>query len=89
MLTPAIMEVRWHPTSHLLALPDELAIEIVGHLTMTSERPKDDLHSLWTTCLSMCRIYGNPVTSRCMALDHCRRGLRWDDVGNYMPSFLA
>ena len=64
-------------------LPDELAIEIAGHLAMTSEQPVDDLYSLWVICLSMHRICGNPTIGRRMALDQCRHGLGWDDVGNY------
>ena len=58
---PAIMVVMRHPTSLLLALPDELAIEIIGHLAMTLDRPMDDVHSLWATCLSMRQIYGDPT----------------------------
>jgi hypothetical protein len=71
----AIMVVRWHPTSLLLVLPDELAIEITDHLTATSERPMDDLHSLWATCSSMHCICGNPAVDRRVALDKCRREL--------------
>ena len=71
----AIMAVRQHPTSLLLALPDELAIEITGHLAATSERPMDDLHSLRVTYSSMHRICGNPAISQRVALDQCRRGL--------------
>ena len=40
----------------LIVLPTEVQIEIAGHLTVTSERPIDDLHSLWTICSSMHRI---------------------------------
>jgi hypothetical protein len=54
--------------SLLLALPTDLAIEIAGHLAATSERPMDDLRSLWVTCSSMHRIYGDPSVSRCLAL---------------------
>ena len=43
----------------------------------------DDLRSLRATCSSMRRIYGNPTIGQHVALDQCRRGLGWDDVGNY------
>ena len=71
-----IMEVRRHLTSLLLALLDELAIELAGHLAANSEQP-------WVTCSSMRRICGNPAIGKGMALDQCRHGLGWDDVGNY------
>ena len=63
------MVARQHPMSLLLALPDELAIEITGHLAATIERPMDDLCSLWVTYSSMRGIYGNPAIGRCVALD--------------------
>jgi hypothetical protein len=77
------MVARWHPTSLLLALPGELAIEIASHLTVTLERPMDNLCSLWVTCSSMHRICGNLAIGRRVALDQCRRGLGWDDVSDY------
>jgi hypothetical protein len=40
------MAVRQHPMSLLLVLPNEMAIEIIGHLTATSEWPVDGLRSL-------------------------------------------
>ena len=46
---PTIMVVRLHPMSMLLALHDEQAINIAGHLAVTSERHMDDLCSLWVT----------------------------------------
>ena len=58
--------------SLLLVLPNELAIEITGHLAVTSEHPMDDLRSLRSTCSSMRRIYGDPAISRRVALDQCR-----------------
>jgi hypothetical protein len=69
-LMPAIMAVRRHPTSLLLALPKELAIEIIGHLAVTSEQSMDDLRSLWVTCSSMYHIYGNLTIGRRVALHH-------------------
>ena len=77
------MAVRRHPTSRLLALHDKLAIKIASHLAMTSAWPMDDLRSLWATCSSMHRICGNLAVGWCVALDQCRHGLGWDDVGNY------
>ena len=77
------MAARRHPTSLLLALPDELAIEITGHLATTSEHPMDDLYSLRVTCSSMRHISFNPAIGRHVALDQCRHGLGWDDVGGY------
>ena len=65
----AIMAAWRHPTSHLLALPDELAIEIAGHFAVTSERPMDDIRSLRVACSSMRHICGNPTIGRRMALD--------------------
>ena len=43
----------------------------------------DDLHRLRATYSSMSRICCNPTVGRRVALDQCRRGLGWDDVGNY------
>ena len=61
----------------------EVQIVIAIHLAVTSERPMDDLYSLRATCLSMCHICGNPTVGQHVALDQCRRGLGWDNVGNY------
>ena len=72
---PIILAVRRHPTLLLLALPDELAIEIASHLAATSEWPMDDLHSLRVTCSSMRCICDNPTIGRRVALDQCRRKL--------------
>ena len=77
------MVARWHPTSLLLALPNELAIEIAGHLTTTMEWPMDDLRSLWVTFSSMRRICSNPAVGWHVALHQCRRRLGWDDLSNY------
>jgi hypothetical protein len=82
------MAVRRHPTSLLLALPKELAIEIFGHLATTSERSMDDLRNLRVTCSSMCHICNNLIVGQHVALHHCRHGLGWDDLGNYY-AFLA
>ena len=68
MSTPAIMMARQHPTLLLLALPNKLAIEIIGHLATTSKQPMDDLRSLWVTCSSMRRICGNPTIGQRVAM---------------------
>ena len=60
----------------LTAVPTEVQIEIVGHLTVTSEWPMDDLRSLRATCSSMRRIYSDPTVSRRVAVDQCRHGAR-------------
>ena len=83
------MVARRHPTSCLLALPDELAIEIDVHLAMTSEQPMVDLCSLQETYSSMRHICGNPTVGRRVALDQCRRRMGWDDVGNYYALFSS
>jgi hypothetical protein len=62
------MAARRHPTSLLLALPNELAIEIAHHLAATMEQPMDDLRSLWVTCSSMRRIYSNPIVHQRVTL---------------------
>ena len=67
----------------LTTLPTEVQIVIVGDLATTSEQPMDNLHSLWVTCLSMCRIYGDPAIGRRLALDWFRRGRTWDDPIDY------
>jgi len=67
----------------LMALPTKVQIVIARHLAVTLEWPMDDLRSLWVTCSSMCHIYGNPAIGRHVALDQCRHGLGWDNVGNY------
>ena len=55
----------------LTVLPTEVQIMIVGHLAVTSERPMDDLHSLWVTCSSMRRINGDPTVDQRQALVSC------------------
>ena len=67
----------------LMALPTDLAIEIIGHLATTSKQPMDDLRSLWVTCSSMRRICGNPTIGQRVAMHQCKRRLGWDDLGNY------
>ena len=66
------------------ALPVEVQIEIAGHLAAISERPMDNLHSLWATCSSMCSICGDPIIGRRVAVDRCRHGVRSsNDLVNY------
>jgi hypothetical protein len=36
----------------------------------------DDVHSLWATCSSMHRIYGDPAVGRCVAMDWCKHRAR-------------
>ena len=68
----------------LTTLPTDVQIEIAGHLAATSERPMEDLHSLWATCSSMCDIYGDPAVGHCVAVGRCRRGARSsNDLVNY------
>ena len=55
------MAAKLHPTSLLLALSTNLAIEITGHLATTLEQPMDDYHSLRMTYSFMRRICGDPV----------------------------
>jgi len=57
----ANMVMRRHPMSCLLALADELAIEIAGHLAATSERLMDDIRSPWATCSSMAASVATPL----------------------------
>jgi hypothetical protein len=66
----------------LMVLPNEVQINIAGHLAATSERPMDDLRSLWVTCLSMHRICDDPAIAWRMAVDQCRPSLSNDCV-NY------
>ena len=74
----------------LLALPTDLAIEIAGHLTTTSERPMDNFHSLLVTCSFMRHICSDPTISRRMAMDRCRRGARsWNDLDVYYALFAS
>jgi len=65
------------------ALPTNLANEITGHLSITLDRPMDDLHSLWATCSSMHRICGNPVVGRHLSLVRFKCGTTWDGPINY------
>ena len=64
-------------------LPDELAIEIAGHLAMTSEQPMDNLCTLRVTCTSMHYICGNLTIGQRLGLDRFRRGRTWDDPIDY------
>ena len=64
-------------------LPIDMQIEITGHLAVTSDRPMDDLHSLWATCLSMRHIYGHPAVGQHLALDRFRRGRMSANLVNY------
>ena len=73
--TPTIMS--------LTAVPTEVQIEIVGHLTVTSEWPMDDPSSLRVTCLSMHCICGDPAIGRRLALDRFKCGRMWDDPIDY------
>jgi hypothetical protein len=78
------MAARRHPTSLLLALPTDLAIEITDHLATTLERPMDDIHSLWATYSFMHRMCGDPAIGHHVAMDWCRCGVRsWNDLDNY------
>ena len=71
------------PTS-LTALPVEVQIEIASHLATTSERPMDDLRSLWVTSSSMRGICGDPAIGRRVVVDRCRRRVRLsNDRVNY------
>ena len=76
------MAAKRHPTS-LTAVPTNLAIEITDHLTVTSKWPMDDLHSLWATYLSICRICGNPAVDRRLSLVRFKCGTTWDDPIDY------
>jgi len=67
----------------LSVLPTDVQIEIAGHLAVTSDRPMDDLHSLWATCSSIYHICGNPTISRCLSLDWVRRGRMGANPVNY------
>ena len=68
----------------LTALPNEVQIEITGHLAVILEWPMDDLHSLWAMCSSMHRICGDPTIGRLMEVDRCRHGARSsNDLINY------
>src|SRR6185437_7996726 len=40
----------WRHTPSMQDLVTEVAIQIAGHLTATSDSPMDDLRSLWATC---------------------------------------
>ena len=66
-----------------MALPTDLAIEIIGHLTVTSEQPMDDLCSLQVTCSSMRCICGNPAIGRCFLLVRFRCQTTWEDLDDY------
>jgi hypothetical protein len=84
------MAVRQHPTSLLLALPTDMAIDITGYLTATLKRPMDDLRSLQVTCLFMRCICGNRAVGRRVAMDRCRRGARsWNNLNNYYALFSS
>ena len=67
----------------LRVLPIDVQIEIAGHLAMTSDRPMDDLRSLWVTCSSMRRICGDPAVGQHLALDRFRRGRMSANLVNY------
>ena len=76
------MAMKQHHTL-LMALPTGLAIEITGHLAVTSERPMDDLCSLRATCSSMRSICGNPIVGQRLSLVRFRCGMTWDDPIDY------
>jgi hypothetical protein len=82
MSSLVIMAMKRHPTS-LTTLPTDLAIEIIGHLVVTSEWRMDDLRSLWVTCSSMRRIYSNLAVSWRLSLVRFRCGTTWDDPVDY------
>ena len=66
-----------------MALPIEVQIVIMGHLTVTSERPMDNLHSLSVTCSSMRHFCGDPTVGRHLALYRFRHRRTWDDPVDY------
>ena len=62
----------------------EVQIEIAGHLAATSERPKDDFHSLQATCSSRRGICGDPTIGRRVVVDWHRHVARSsNDLVNY------
>jgi hypothetical protein len=75
---------RQHPTSLLLAIPTDLAIEITDHLAETLKWPMDGLRCLWATYSFMCRFCGDPTIGRRVAMDWCKCGvMSWNDLANY------
>ena len=49
----------------LMALPTDVQIEIIDHLTATLDHPMDNLCSLWVTYSSMRRICDDLTVSQC------------------------
>jgi hypothetical protein len=62
------MASREHSRS-LAELPEELLASIAGRVGATSNRPMEDLRSLWATCKSMLGPCRNRDVGRCLALD--------------------
>ena len=67
----------------LTVLPIDVQIEIAGHNSVTSDRPMDDLRSIWVTYSSMHRICGDLTIGQCLALDQVRHGRTRVDPVNY------
>jgi hypothetical protein len=67
----------------LMMLPIDVQIEIASHLVVTSDRPVDDLHSLWSSCSSMHRICIDPAIGRHLSLVWFKCRTTWDGPIDY------
>jgi hypothetical protein len=67
-----------HQPSSLLGLPQDLRIEIVARVGVTSERPLADLRSLCGTCMTMRRVCGHGDVGRRLSIEGIRDEISWE-----------
>jgi hypothetical protein len=60
---------RHQPSSLLVGLPQDLRIEIVARVGVTSERPLADLRSLRSTCSTMRHVCGHGDVGRHLSIE--------------------
>jgi hypothetical protein len=79
---------RYQPSS-LLGVPQDLCIEIVAHVSVTSEWPLADLRSLRGTCSTMRRVCDKSDVGRRLSIEGIRDEISWVWNPTSYKAFLA
>jgi hypothetical protein len=79
---------RYQPSS-LLGVPQDLCIEIVAHVGVTSEWPLADLRSLRGTCSTMRRVCDHSDVGRRLSIEGIRDEISWVWNPTSYKAFLA
>jgi hypothetical protein len=80
---------HYQPSSSLLGLPQDLCIEIVARIGVTSEWPLADLRSLRGTCSTMRCVCGDSDVGRCLSIEGIRDEISWAWNPIAYKAFLA